>query len=349
MTGADRVMCLMGIIMILLQSLIAGCLSATPEEKTPIRVLAAGSLLLPLEDVETRFEAENPGADVQVEGHGSIQVIRQVTDMHSPVDIVMVADESLIPDMMYRPMEGDPRNYSDGYIPFATNAMVIVYTNRSRYAGEITKDNWREILARPDVRTGFSNPMLDAAGYRALLVTGLAEKYYHDTGLFDRLIGSHFDPPFAMETNNGTTTVTLPTVIHPSDKKVAVRDGSIYLLSLLSAGGIDYAFEYRSVAEGQNLLYIPLPKEIDLSSSAYSEEYSHARVVLGFERFSTLGRVRTGAPVVYAVTIPNNAPHPELATQFMNFTLARALEGGKGWPAPLGQSIAEKTGGTSRL
>jgi molybdate/tungstate transport system substrate-binding protein len=323
--------------MLILLSAASGCMTTGPREKTPIRVLAAGSLLLPLEGVETQFEAGNPGVDVQIEGHGSIQVIRQVTDLHRPVDVVLVADESLIPDMMYQPMEGGMRNYTDGYTPFATNAMVIAYTNRSRYADEINRENWREVLARPDVRTGFSNPMLDAAGYRALLVALLAETYYHDPGLFDRLIGSHFNPPLVLDIENGTRLVTLPPVLRPSDNRVAVRDGSIYLMSLLSAGGIDYAFEYRSVAEGQNLSFIPLPEEIDLSSPAFSKEYSQARVVLGFERFSSLGRNRTGSPIVYAVTIPNNAPHPELAHQFMNFTLAEAQKGGNGWPAPLGE------------
>lgn len=340
MTCAGRARGPVMVIIFIVLSAAAGCMVTEHEEKTPIRVLAAGSLLLPLEGVETRFEAGNPGTDVQIEGHGSIQVIRQVTDLHRPVDVVMVADESLIPDMMYQTMEGGMRNYTDGYIPFATNAMVIAYTNQSRYADEITQENWRKVLARPDVRIGFSNPMLDAAGYRALIVTILAETYYHDTGLFDRLIGTHFDPPLVLETDNGTKTVTLPPVLRPSDKRVAVRDGSIYLMSLLSAGGIDYAFEYRSVAEGQNLSYIQLPGEIDLSSPAFSEEYARARVVLGFERFSSLGRVRTGSPIVYAVTIPNTAPHPELANQFMNFTLAEAQKGGNGWPAPLGGSKA---------
>lgn len=338
MNSTGRIWSPVGFIILIFLSATAGCLAMESEAKTPIRVIAAGSLLLPLEGVKIRFEAANPGTDVQIEGHGSIQVIRQVTDIHRQADVVMVADESLIPDMMYRTMEGGRQNYTDGYIPFASNAMVIAYTNKSRYADEITKDTWREVLARPDVRTGFSNPMLDAAGYRALMVTILAESYYHDTGLFNRLIGSHFDPPLILESDNGTKAVTLPPVLRPSDKKVAVRDGSIYLMSLLSSGGIDYAFEYQSVAEGQNLSYIPLPADIDLSSPAFREEYKRARVVLGFERFSTLGRVRTGSPIVYAVTIPNTAAHPELAKQFMNFTLGEAQKGGNGWPAPLGGS-----------
>ncbi len=310
----------------------AGCLYASHQERTPVRVIAAGSILLPLENVESGFETQRPDADVQVEGHGSIQVIRQVTDLHRPADVLIVADENLIPDMMYRKNDDGAGNYTDGYIPFATNAMVIAYTNKSRYAAEITPDNWREVLGRSDVRIGFSNPMLDAAGYRALMVTMLAEEYYSDHGLFDRLIGVHFSPPLNIQRENETMSVTLPPVLKPSGGKVAVRDGSLYLMSLLDAGGIDYAFEYRSVVEGQGFRYIALPQAIDLSDAAHTRDYERARVVLGFERFNNLGKTRTGTPIVYAITVPNSAPHPDLAYRFMNYTLDAARAGGKGWP-----------------
>lgn len=68
-------------------------------------------------------------------------------------------------------------------------------------------------------------------------------------GLFEAIIGGSFDPPLPV-TRAGWT---LPEVIRPVDDKVAIRDGSIYLLSLLDAGGIDHAFEYRDVAEEHGL------------------------------------------------------------------------------------------------
>jgi molybdate/tungstate transport system substrate-binding protein len=337
MTGHEPVFSVILAFLIVSLELTAGCLQPGSHERTPVRVLAAGSVLMPLEQVETGFEAIVPDADIQIEGHGSIQVIRQVTDLHRRADVVIVADEYLIPDMMYQKMDDGERNFTDGYIPFATNAMVLAYTNKSRYADEIDTDNWRAVLERPDVRIGFSNPMLDAAGYRALMVTMLAEEYYRDPDLFNRLIGSHFSPPLGLVRANGTMTVTLPPVLKPSDGKVAVRDGSIYLMSLLDAGGLDYAFEYQSVADGQGLHYVELPVEIDLSSAAHAGEYEKAQVVLGFERFNSLGKIRTGTPIVYAITVPNNAPHTDLAYRFMNYTLAAAQAGGSGWPKYTGQ------------
>jgi molybdate/tungstate transport system substrate-binding protein len=142
-----------------------GCTDPGPE-RTALTVVPAGSLLAPLEEVEAAFESRHPEIDVRVEGHGSIQAIRQVTDLHRAIDVVAVADASLIPDMMYIPMSEGEGNYTDWYVPFAANEIVIAYTDRSAGADEITAENWYRILARPDVRVGFSNPMLDACGYR---------------------------------------------------------------------------------------------------------------------------------------------------------------------------------------
>jgi molybdate/tungstate transport system substrate-binding protein len=312
----------------------AGCMSGTPE-KTSLRVLPAGSLLIPFGEAEKEFEQLYPGVDVQLEGHGSIQVIRQVTDLHRPVDVIAVADESLIPDLMYRRIEGSDMNYTDWYIPFAGNEMVIAYTGKSRYADEITPENWVGILSRPDVRVGIANPMLDASGYRALMVTQLAEAEYHDDTVLERIIGDHVQPPLDITTSEGRIIVSLPEILRPADEKIAIRDGSIYLLSLLESGGIDYAFEYKSVAEATNISWIALPPGINLGDERYAGGYRNVTVMLGFQRFSSIGRERTGVPIVYAITVPNTAPHPELANAFVGYITNESRKGRPGWPAPL--------------
>jgi len=80
--------------------------------------------------------------------------VRKVTDLHKPADIVAVADYTLIPQLLVP-------NYTDFYVLFATNEIVIAFTDQSKYADEINSDNWYEILARPDVKFGFSDPNQD--------------------------------------------------------------------------------------------------------------------------------------------------------------------------------------------
>ncbi|HII75947.1 MAG TPA: tungstate ABC transporter substrate-binding protein WtpA [Methanolinea sp.] len=323
------------ILMLIFCTLYSGCSTHPNTGKIPLKVVAAGSLLVPFSELESQYEALNPDIDVQVEGHGSIQAIRQVTDLYRKFDVVAVADESLIPDLMYRPSRETGKNFTDWYVPFARNEMVIAYTEKSLYHTEINETNWPEILAKPDVRVGFSNPMLDAAGYRALMVTMLAGDYYGDQTIFPRVIGNHFDPPLVMENSAQGYTVRLPEVPHPSDQHIVIRDGSIFLLSLLAAGGIDYAFEYRSVAEAQNLSYVNLPPEINLASTDYEDWYAKSHVILGFPRFSSIGQERGGRPIVYAMTVPSDATHPDEGQKFLQFVLGHEKIGERGWPASL--------------
>lgn len=319
-------------VIVLAAVLAAGCTGNV--EKTTLLVVPAGSLLQPFEELEAEFEALHPDIDVMLEGHGSIQAVRQVTDLHREVDVVAVADESLIPDMMYAD-DGEGGPYTDWYIPFATNEVVIAYTGRSRYADEITPDNWYEVLARPDVRVGFSNPMLDACGYRALMVTALAEGYYQNETLFESIVADHFDPVLTAEKNeSGETLITMAELARPDGEKLVIRDGSIYLLSLLDAGGIDYAFEYLSVARAHGLNIVRLPAEINLGDEAFSENYDNVSVELAFERFASIGNLRQGRRIVYAITIPDDAPHPTEARMFSDFVVESFSEGRENWPAP---------------
>ncbi len=289
------------------------------QEETKLKVIYAGSLIVPFEELEKQFESQHPGLDVQMDGHGSIQAIRQVTDIHKAVDVLAVADYSLIPDMMYATKNGD--YYADWYVKFATNQMVIAYNNKSKYADEITESNWYEILARPDVTFGFSNPTLDSCGYRTLMVTQLAELYYDNQTIFDDLIACNFDPTISVTKNGDTHIVFVPEIFEPRAEKVVVRGGSVQLLALLDYGGLDYAFQYKSVALQHRLRFLELPPPIDLSSSEYKGEYKKVIVQLGFQRFASVGIERVGRPIYYGVTIPLNAPQPELAVEFVNFVI----------------------------
>lgn len=307
--------------LVIIAAVVVGVVAYMPhEEKNRLKVIYAGSLIVPFEEVEKQFESEHPNVDVQMEGHGSIQVVRHVTDLHKEYDVVAVADDSLIPDMMYP-------EYADWYIRFATNEIVIAYNNKSRYANEINESNWYEILERPDVKFGFSNPMLDSCGYRTLMVTQLAELYYENQTIFEDMIGYNFDPPVIVNENNDTYTIVVPEIFEPDMKKVIVRGGSVQLLSLLEYGEIDYAFQYKSVAEQHGLQFVDLPSEIDLSSPEYEDTYENVMVQLGFQRFASVGLNREGKPIFYGITIPKNAPHPKLAEEFVEFVVSEEGRG----------------------
>jgi len=293
--------------LLLIAVLLSGCVGgnkATVSVQTPatLKVFHAGSLQKPFAEIEANFEAEH-GVDVQREAAGSAKTVRKVTDVGKRADVVAVADYSLIPAMMYP-------EYADWYLEFAKNSIVIAYTNQSRYADEINQDNWYEILRRPDVKFGFSNPNDDPAGYRSQMVIQLAELYYNDSSIYDDLIEKNTN--LRMEFENGTYILRMPNSeeIAPSDK-VRVRSMEMELIHLLDTHEIDYYFIYRSVAKQHNERFLELPPQIDLSSVDYADTYKKVQVV------RSSGKTATGKPIVYGITVPKNAEHPELGVEFV--------------------------------
>lgn len=294
-----------------------------PAEKTPLVVFCAGSLILPFGALETAFESQYPEIDVLNECHGSIQVIRHVTELHEKIDVVATADYALIPMLMYAvddPDSGLP--YASWAIRFATNRLALAYAPGSTYADEINADNWFERITRPGVTLGVADPRFDASGYRALMALKLAESYYAQPGILESVIQGQFTTPVSIFQAGSLALITVPEILETvSGSPVVIRGASIQLIALLQSGDLDYAFEYESVIRQHGLEYIPLPDQINLGSPQYEAQYQQVQVNLNFKRFASVQPFFRGEQIGYGITIPSNAPHPEAAQQFIAFLL----------------------------
>lgn len=249
-----------------------------------IVVYNAGSLARPLRAALDTFAARN-GLTPEQESAGSLETARKLTDLHKIPDLVALADHEVFPRLLM-PV------FVTWYAQFARNRMVLAYTDRSKYASEINADNWWSVLQRPGVQVGRSDPGLDPNGYRTLLTLQLAERFYHQPGLADRLLA-------AAPARN-------------------VRPAEVQLLGLLQGGELDYIWSYQSVADAAGLKSLRLPEAIDLSTPADSAFYAGASVrVPGKTPRDTI--VFRGGPIVYGLAIPIAAPHPQLARRFVAF------------------------------
>jgi molybdate/tungstate transport system substrate-binding protein len=108
---------------------------------------------------------------------------RMISELNKPADIMGSADYKIIDKTLI------PK-HADWNVRFATNQLVLCYTDKSRFAKEVSPDNWYKILERKGVIWGHSDPNLDPCGYRSLMVLQLAEKYYKQPGLYDKLIAN---------------------------------------------------------------------------------------------------------------------------------------------------------------
>lgn len=287
-----------------LMILLAGCVEQGGTET--LKIFHAGSLSVPLEEAEKEFERTHQGIDVQRESYGSAEAIRQITEVGKRAEVLASADYQLIPDMMYD-------EHADWFIMFATNDMVLAYNSKkSRYADEINAENWYDILRKPDVTLGFSNPNLDPCGYRSLMVCQLAELYYDDHEILDDLILANT----AISVEEDGSLIRVPENLEPNTRKVTIKPKEVELTALVEMGGLDYYYIYRSVAVQHNLSFVDLPEEIDLSSVEHEDTYRGVKV----ESYD--GNVNTGTPIVYGITVPKNAENPELGLEFLRFIIS---------------------------
>ncbi len=316
--GAARVTAAL-VVLLCLAALAGGC--GSDERK--VKLMYAGSLIVPFDRIAAAFEQQHPGVDVVTEAHGSIQVLRHVTELGDLMDFVASADEQLIPPLMYEredPATGEP--WASWYCTFATNRMVLAVSPKSPLAGELTAATWYRRLTEPDVRFGLADPRFDAAGYRALMVLQLAEREYEDPYLFEDMLMGRFTTPITVERVGGTDVIEVPEILETSaGSNVVLRGASIQLVALLESGDLDCAFEYESVARQHGLDYVRLPAAIDLGDEGRRDDYGTVEVKLDFRRFASVRPVFRGDVIRYAFTIPANAPDAALAREFVAFLL----------------------------
>jgi len=90
----------------------------------------------------------------------------------------------------------------------------------------------------------------------------------------------------------------------------------------LESGNIDYAFEYKNVAEKHQMEFLEFPPEINLSSDNYLSLCQDIKAKLVFQRLASVNADFNIQPIVYGITIPKNAPQPKLAVEWIKFLLS---------------------------
>ena len=255
------------------------------EPQGTVVIFHAGSLSVPLGEMEKIFEAKYPKVNIQREAAGSQKCARKITDLKKPCDIMASADYKVI-DKLLIP------DYAEWNVRFATNQLVLCYTDKSKEAKKVNSENWYDILAQKGIIWGHSDPDLDPCGYRSLMVIQLAEKYYKKPGLYQKLIDNR-----------------------PIEN---IRPKSVELISLLQTGHMDYAWEYLSVAVQHNLKYVLLPKEINLGDYRQDDFYNQAVVNVVGKTPGTTMEIR-GQSCTYGITLLKDAPNKKAAIAFLQY------------------------------
>ena len=257
------------------------------EPKGELVIFHAGSISKPVKEIVAEFKARNPNITIYTEAAGSVECARKITELGKSCDVFISADYKVIDNLLI------PK-FASWNISFASNEMVVAFNENSAYKNEINSSNWISILNRKDVRVGRSDPNSDPCGYRTVLTTKLAEKYYKKLGLSDDLL---------------------------SKSKRDIRPKEVDLLALLETNNIDYMFIYKSVALQHNLKFISLPNEINLGSITYDSLYSTVKTSIRGDKPGAFINQK-GEAMQYSITIPTISKNKKLALTFVHFFLS---------------------------
>lgn len=268
--------------------------SSTPAAKAGgnVQVMYAGSLESIMEKQIAPAFKQSTGYTFEGEAKGSSALANEIKGHLQRPDIFISASASVNKQLM-----GSANgNYVSWYLNFARSEMVIGYNPHSRFASDFqaaakgTK-SWYQVLEESGVRLGRTDPILDPKGSATIELMELAENYYHQPGLTQKVLGA----------NENTSQ------IFPEEELVA----------RLGAGQLDAGFFYINEAQAAHIPFVTLPKQINLGDPSLAATYKTATWTNPKTKV-----VSKGAPIVYTLTIPSTSQNQAGAQAFAAFLLS---------------------------
>ena len=272
-----------------------------------LSILGAGTLdtLFPQLASELVNETPNVGSPAAAQTYeGSIDITTAITSLSAKTDVAAVADFRLIPHLL------EPK-FAGYEVVFATTPEVLAYNPSLAAFDGINESNWAQKLVH-DVTTAGNKPMAvwnastDPNGYneifslelQGLLYNGSAAKFY--STFYGGAAGTPAVP------NSATT-------LNEHESQAA---------TLLRTGVVSALITYRSYAVVNHLSYVsfnPIVGLVANNSTALSDYAKLSTTIVGSNgAFSTV----VPAPVLFAVTVPSNAPNPALGAAFVHLLLS---------------------------
>lgn len=231
-----------------------------------IDVVAAASLRPLVEAAASAAAASGATAvPVRVQTGGSAALARRVAELDLHADLLLLADGALFDELL--------ADWSDFWIGFASDRLVIAYTEGSRYAAQLDAQRWPAILLRPDVDVAMADPDLAPVGYRTLQALRLWDLSNPQDPVADRLLAA---------------------------ARANYRPDVAEMLAPLQAGAVDYAFLYRSTALQAGLRMLALPPEVDLGDPSMAAAYARVEVLVAGDTPSARV-IRRGAPIEFGI------------------------------------------------
>jgi len=298
---------------VLLLTAAAG-LSLQAQANTDIRVTYAGSMGKVMDQsLGPAFAKQNDGK-YEGQGQGAYGMARLLASKKITADVFV----SITPGPMQILKDA---GLIDDAVPVASTSMVVAYSPKGKFAQQFaqakgTDASWLKVLATPGIKFGRTDPINDPKGQNIIFTLLLAEKYYKEPGIADKILGGYQNPA-----------------------QTHLEGG---LLARLESGQVDAAAGYESEVISAHLPYVALPDEINLSNPDMAKQW-YDTVSFSVKDSTGKDKVLHTQPLVYYAAVLKNAPHGAAAGKaFVDFMLSQpgqALFKQNGYAAPKGGAV----------
>ncbi len=285
-----------------------GAASRAATVNDTLSVLAAGSLTTFFSTLASDLAAQNHSASAPSAAQvyeGSLDVTTAITSLASKADVAAVADFRLIPQLL------EPK-FASYEVVFGASPEVLVYNSSISAFDGINTSNWGSVLYTAVSTKGVApfavwNASTDPNGYNEIFSMMLQGVIY-DSGNNASVYGHFYSgSPGAYATPNPAITVGE----HESEAA-----------SLLKTGVVSSLITYRAFAIANDLSYVSLNPIVGLGANNTTALHDYQQLTT--EILSSTGSLTPvkPAPVLFAATVPLNAPNPALGVEFLDLLIS---------------------------
>jgi molybdate/tungstate transport system substrate-binding protein len=283
--------------------------AATPgtTENSTLSIQAAGTLNAFFPQIASQLVNETPGISAPASAQtyqGSLDVITAITALHATVDVAAVADYRLIPQSL------EP-TYASYEVVFGATPEVLVYNPAIPAFNGINATNWAEKLVAAVNTHGNApfavwNASTDPNGYNEIFSLQLQGMIYNGS------TGTYYNNLYS----GGSTS---PAVSNPANTKLEKESQAA---TLIHTGVVSCLITYRSYAVANHLTFVSFDPIVGLQANNTTALDDYAK--LSTTIVSSTGSFTSvhPAPVLFAVTVPLNAPNPALGAAFISLLLS---------------------------
>ena len=171
-------------------SIVAITNSNAADINKDVSVMYAGSLVKIMEQVVAPSFHNQTGYNFIGEGKGSVQISNTIIDGFRRPDVFISADTLPIEKIM----KNNPP-LAEWLVKFASAELVIAYNPNSPFAPELEMASkgdipWYKVLEENGFKFRRTDPELDPKGYYTVIAAKLANIYYNDSTIKDKILGA---------------------------------------------------------------------------------------------------------------------------------------------------------------